>query len=126
MNETPGQVPLWGDDDPMRFAANPTEQAVIAAINELAAASELTKVQQALATVCRSLGRNIDAGNIKGRAIANEATQLAALLSKLAGIDEADPTAGPITVPQQTKELIDALATPPRLDTPTASYSPEL
>src|SRR5690606_35210971 len=127
MTETAGQLPLWGDDDPTRFAPNPTETAVIAAINSMNEQTPLDPVRTALAMVCRSLARNIDGGNVKGRAIANEATQLAALLKQLAGIEEGtDPTNpdGGGLIPQQTQDFINALATPPRLDTPSASYAP--
>jgi hypothetical protein len=119
--ENPG---LWDEKDPKNLAGNATEKAVREAIEALHAQTPLTGMQQALAQVCVALGRNIDAGNLKGRAIANEATQLSALLDKLAGVEleDVDETA----IPQATKDLINALAAPPRLDTPTASYATEL
>lgn len=126
MNETKsaGQTTLWDDEDESQYARNTTEDAVIAAIKELDQQSTLTGMQRATAQVCRSLARSIDLGNVKGRAIANEATQLNLLLNQLAGVDLA--AGDPDAMPPETKALIDALATAPRLDTPSASYSPEL
>lgn len=120
--ESPGQTTLWGDDDDSNYRPNPTETAVINAIRELDAKKPLEGMQKAIAQVCRSLARNIDGGNLKGRAVANEATQLANLLTQLAGVEA--ESVDESSVPEMTRRLMDALATPPRLDTPTASYTP--
>jgi hypothetical protein len=121
-DENAAQPTLWGPEDQSQITGNPTETAVIEAIRKLNDEKPLEGMQLALAQLCRSLARNIDGGNRKGRAIANETQQLDALLDKLAGIepDEVDES----NVPQATRELIDALRTSPRLDTPSASYKP--
>ncbi len=119
--ENTAQPTLWGPEDQSQFTSNPTEKAVIEAIQKLNETKPLEGMQLALAQLCRSLARNIDAGNAKGRAIANESQQLDTLLDKLAGVEPEDVDDSDI--PEQTRRLMDALATPPRLDTPTASYS---
>lgn len=120
--ENAGQTTLWDDPEGMKFGSNPTEKAVMTALEELHTKDSFTGAQKALAQICVSLARSIDLGNNKGRAVANEATQLAALIDRLAGVEteEIDDS----NIPEATRRLMDALESPPRLDTPSASYTP--
>jgi len=95
------------------------EREVRAAIEAIEADKPFTKGQLALKQMCLSLARNIAAGNSKGRAVANEVATLVSTMQLLEGVEE---TTGADSLPPETRKLLDGLATPPRLDTPTASY----
>lgn len=98
--------------EPGRFSPiGRAEARAIATLEELHAARPLTAAQQLLAETARSLAQNMDAGNRKGRAIGNEAMQLAAVLTQLTG-DDLEQTGGEL--PAELQTIVDAMATPPR------------
>lgn len=116
--ETPGYDPTKRN-----YGESGIEFRVRRAIEQQNETDPLTPSQWALAETCLALAENIAAGNKKGRAIANEASQLDALMSKLAGEED---TADEDALPPETRQLLEALSTPPRLDTPSASYAAQL
>lgn len=111
--ETP---PLWGEDRPEshHWGEGPTETAVREAIEEIHAGTPLDKAQQARAQICRSLARNIDRGNAKGRAVAAEAQQLDAMLDSLRGTT--DPENAEEGIPEDVRRLFELGAVPGRHD----------
>ncbi len=85
-------------------------------LNAMHDSRAFTAHQQVIAKVAISLARNIDRGNLKGRAIGNEATQLVASMQLLAG-EEIDPNAeGTLGIPAETERFLHALTQPPRVD----------
>ena len=102
--ETP---PLWGDSDAEKrhYGEGATETAVRLAIESIHAITPLDLAQQARAQICLSLAKNIDAGNVKGRAVANEAQQLDAMLESLRGTADHDDVEGGI--PEDVRQLFE-------------------
>jgi hypothetical protein len=80
-------------------------------LNELAPFSSANRM---VAQICVSLARNIDAGNVKGRAIANEAAQLVAMLQTVQGLDNAEVAA----LPPELLELMQAFTSQPQVTEP--------
>jgi hypothetical protein len=122
--ENPGQTALPGLEAPSDsggFGAGPLEKSARTSIGAMKAARLFEAHENVLADIAIALAQNIDAGNRKGRAIANEALQLSTLLTQLAGeqLEDIPDT----SIPPATKALLDALGTAPRLDTPSASYA---
>lgn len=88
------------------------EQVTRVALAEIAAGSPLKGKRAAQAQIAMALARNIDRGNSKGRAIANEAMQLQAVLDALSPDgDEADTD----NLPQELRELIAVFGSAPRI-----------
>lgn len=99
--------------EPGRYAPiGRAEARAVATLEALHRERPLTPAQQLLAETARSLAQNMDAGNRKGRAIGNEAMQLAAVLAQLTGDDVADAAGGEL--PAELQVIVDALAAPPR------------
>lgn len=99
-----------------RYGAGPTEQETLAAIAEIEAeGTPLTGAKRTIKRLCISLAESIDAGNRKGRAIANEAAQLLAMMQQLDPL-EADADVTTDNFPPELKALIDAFQSAPRLD----------
>jgi hypothetical protein len=67
-----------------------------------------------LAQLCRSLAHSIDAGNRKGRAIANESAQLQATLRVVQGLDVDELPTGQL--PPELAELLAAFSTRPTIE----------
>ena len=111
--ELPGFEPTTA-----RYDADETEKAVVEAINAIEAERPITRSQIALKSLCIALARNIDRGNAKGRAIANEASTLSATLQLLEGEDLALDTDN---LPPDAKALLDALGTRPAAPRPDAT-----
>ncbi len=97
------------------FGAGATETETRAAIAEIEQRKPLTGALRTIKQLAISLAISIDKGNRKGRAIANEAAQLFAMMQQLDPLDPDDPT--PDQYPPELRELLDAFASPPRLDT---------
>jgi hypothetical protein len=99
--------------EPGRFSPiGRAEARAIATLEELHGRAAFTPAQQLLAETARSLAQNIDAGNRKGRAIGNEAMQLAAIVEQLMG-DGVD-VEGEGELPDELAAIVAAMATPPR------------
>lgn len=99
------------------FGQGPTEVETRAAIAEIEAENPLTGARRMLKQLAISLAISIDKGTAKGRAIANEASQLFELVNHLApvGPDADAPTDDGHLTPE-TRRLLDALAAPAQLD----------
>lgn len=104
-----------------RFGAGPLEAMTTSEIEAMNAVEPFDSARRMTAQICLSLAQNIDAGNRKGRAIANEANQLALLLDQLRGdttdtdLDESIPAdvralfdLGSVPVPHDPSEVRDA------------------
>ncbi len=119
------QPSLWGDSEPEKrqFGEGPTETAVRRAIEAIHAETPLDPSLQARAQICRSLAKNIDAGNVKGRAVANEAQQLDAMLESLRGTTDPENAEGGI--PADVQALFELGTVPVRHDT-TEVRDPEM
>lgn len=100
-------------EEPGAFGMMATESRAIRTLEQLHAARAFTPAQELLAETARALARNIDRGNLKGRAIGNEAMQLAAVLAQLVDVDT-DPDAGAVSnLPPAAAALLEALGTRP-------------
>jgi hypothetical protein len=116
----PRSGPIEGDpttyvlfvDDPPGYGTGRAELRAIRTLEAMHAARPFTDAQQLLAEVARSLAQNIDGGNLKGRAIGNEALQLTACITQIAGDD--DDSSNPDNLPPDARKLLDALASPAR------------
>lgn len=104
--------------------AGDMERQTFRSIEAIKEARPLSPGEQMYTMLALALARNIDAGNRKGRAIANEALQLVAVMQLLE--PQPESLADPDNLPPDLRSFLDAFATAPRLDTPSASYSAEL
>lgn len=114
-------MPLFPDPEPAAryFGESPLETEVRKACEKATADRPNDFILPVLSQVAQSLALNIAKGNAKGRAIANEAMQLASVLAQIKGEEiEEDESA----LPQATRDLIDALRTVPRTNGPAAGY----
>ncbi|WP_152485698.1 hypothetical protein [Leucobacter chironomi] len=111
-----GTLPLWGEDRPNshQYGEGPTETAVREAVEAINAEKPLDASQRARAQICRSLAKNIDAGNTKGRAVANEAQQLDTMLDALRGV--ADTASDSEGIPEDVRQLFELGTVPTRHD----------
>lgn len=98
------------------FGQGPTESETRQAIAEIEAETPLTGVRRTIKQLAISLAISIDRGNTKGRAVANEAAQLFAMMQQLDPADDADPTPDDAHLTPETRRLLDALAAPAQLD----------
>lgn len=106
----PNGSQLFAPEPHRAFPMGRAEARAVAVLEALHAQHALSPAQQLLAETARSLAQNMDAGNRKGRAIGNEAMQLAAVLAQLTGEETATPDGD---VPVEVQELFNALASPP-------------
>lgn len=106
---------LWAETRP-EYGESDLEASIRSTIERIHAKQPLNDVQRALARLSRALAKNIDLGNRKGRAIANEAAQLSELMQLIGGGDEENPTDAYDT---RLQEMFDAFSapTPARPDT---------
>lgn len=108
------------------FGEGPTEKETRLAISEIDNENPIKGSRRTVKQLCLSLAKSIDAGNAKGRAIANEAAQLFAMMQQL------DPPAAAGTVPDPAalspdlQRLFDALSAAPQFDAAPEGDSPEL
>lgn len=98
------------------YFLSPLEQSVKEAAEALVRARPDYLMGPALAQLALDLARNIERGNMKGRAIANEAAQLSAVLDQLKG-DGPDESEG-LNLPKEVNEFVTALRQPPAAPAP--------
>jgi hypothetical protein len=106
------------------FGQGPTEVATREAIAEIEEEVELTGAKRAIKQLCFSLAASVDKGNLKGRAVANEAAQLFAMMQQLSPPD-AD-TATDLNMTPDLKRLFDVFAAPAQLDAAPEGDAPQL
>ncbi|MDF2826875.1 MAG: hypothetical protein K0R01_158 [Mycobacterium sp.] len=106
--ETPQNVGRYGEGE--------TERETRAALAEIEKDTPLTGVKRTAKTLALSLARSIDAGNAKGRAVANEAAQLFAMMQQLAPAEDPNETGDDSHLTPETRRLLDAFAAPAQLD----------
>lgn len=106
------------------FGQGPTEAATRQAIQEIEEEIELTGAKRAIKQLCFSLAASVDKGNLKGRAVANEAAQLFAMMQQLAP-PEAD-SATDLNMTTDLKRLFDVFAAPAQFDAAPKGDTPEL
>lgn len=97
------------------YGEGPTEHETRLAISEIDNENPIKGSRRTIKQLCLSLAKSIDRGNSKGRAIANEAAQLFAMMQQLdppADAGVTDPTA----LSPELQRLFDALSSAPRLD----------
>ncbi len=99
---------------PAYFGQGLTESETRAAIAEIEAETPLTGVQRTIKQLCISLAMSIDKGNMKGRAIANEASQLFAMMTALA--PPAETQSDDSRLSTETKRLLDVFEAPAKFD----------
>ena len=105
-------LPLFGDVSRTnsQYGAGPLEASTIAELEEINAADPLDAAGRMTSQICLALAKNIDAGNRKGRAIANEANQLALLLASLRpGLDDENANE---SIPADVRILFELGAVP--------------
>lgn len=105
------------ESDPIRgnFGQGSQERAIRAAIAEIDEEFPLTGLRRARAESAISIAINIDKGNAKGRAIANEIAALDSIMEKLYPVAEDGPADDSHLTPE-TRRLLDALAASAQLD----------
>lgn len=119
--EDPGQNhPTYGG-----YGQGPTESETRQAIAEIEAEIPTTGVRRTLKQLAISLAISIDKGNNKGRAVANEAAQLFAMMQQLAPAVDPDET-DPDDLSPETRRLLDALSAPAQLDAAPEGHAAEL
>ncbi|RWZ52930.1 hypothetical protein ELQ90_03065 [Labedella phragmitis] len=97
------------------FGVGATEAETRAAIAELEDESgPLTGPKRTIKQLCISLAQSIDKGNNKGRAIANEAAQLFAMMQQLAPPETEQIDDSHLS--PELRRLLDAFAAPAQLD----------
>lgn len=101
-----------GENAPIRggFGQGPTEVETRAAIAEIEEETPLTGAKRTIKQLAISLAISIDKGNLKGRAVANEAGQLFEMIQHLAPPEAAD--AGPSALTDETQRLLAAYESP--------------
>lgn len=110
--ELPGETPESGG----RYGEGDTERETRAALAEIEEDTPLTGVKRTAKTLALSLARSIDAGNAKGRAVANEAAQLFAMMQQLAPAEDPADAGDDSHLTPETRRLLDAFAAPAQLD----------
>lgn len=108
------------------YGQGSTEIETRQAIAEIEEESETTGLRRILKASAIALAVSIDAGNRKGRAVANENRELVAVMQQLA---PATPTTGPADdshLTPETRQLLEALAAPAQLDEAPAGDGEEL
>lgn len=119
LEETPANTAILA-----RFGEGPTETETRLAIEEIEEENPARGARRTVKQLCLSLAKSIDRGNAKGRAIANEAAQLFAMMQQLSP-PEAAGTVDASALSPELQRLFDALAAPAQLDTPPQSDGPE-
>ena len=104
--ETPGFTGNYGQ--------GPTELETRAAITEIEVAAALTGARRTIKQLCIALAMSIDKGNNKGRAIANEAAQLFAMMTQLDPTEADAGTTGSLS--PETERLFSGFARGPVLE----------
>lgn len=97
------------------FGEGPTERETRQAIKEIEETKPITGARRTIKQIAISLAMSIDKGNAKGRAIANEASQLFVMMRELSPPEE-EASDDPSNLTEPTRRLLDGYASPPRLD----------
>lgn len=112
MNTLPG---MENDQNPAQngpiYGQGVTERETRVAIAEIETDQPLTGFKRTVKQLAISLAASIDKGNTKGRAVANEAAQLFAMMRELAPVETTD-VADDSNLTLETKRLLDAFAAP--------------
>jgi hypothetical protein len=96
------------------YGAGATELETRAAIGEIEAElGPLTGSKRMTKQLAISLAQSVDKGNSKGRAVANEASQLFFMIQQLAPVAPEETDQGDLS--PQTKALLDAFSSGPQL-----------
>lgn len=104
----------------LAFGLGPMERRAVDTLEAMHAGARFTPAQMLLAETARALAANIDRGNVKGRAIGNEAMQLAAVLAVLEG-DDAGAADGELgDLHPDERAFLEALMSPPAPPAPAA------
>lgn len=98
------------------YGQGDTERETRAAIAEIEQDAPLTGMKRTVKQLAISLAKSIDRGNSKGRAVANEAAQLFAMIQQLEPVDPAAAAPDDSKLSPETKRLLDAFAAPAQLD----------
>jgi len=92
------------------FQLSPLEQSVLKAVKQIIEQRPEDFMAMALGELAMDLARNITLGNMKGRAVANEAAQLASTLDQIKGdTDSNDAT----QLPAGVLKFVEALQSRP-------------
>lgn len=100
------------------FTDGPMVKAVETAVTAIDDAATIPAARRVYVQVALELARNIEAGNRKGRAIANEAMQLAEIMKLVQG-DTDEDVAGAEQLPEDVAAFLDGLE---RLPTATGPH----
>lgn len=92
------------------FPLSPLERSVLAAVDQIIKQRPDDMMAHALGELAMDLARNITLGNRKGRAVANEAAQLASTLDQIKGDTTSDDAA---QLPASVLSLVQALQSRP-------------
>lgn len=114
----PGLFDIGQESQP-KYGDSPEKSAVRALIADIEEKGQMTPAKQVLTVTALALAENITRGNAKGRSIANEAAQLAAIVEQLTA--EVGDAAG---MTEETKELIRALTIDPQAYARTPAGDP--
>jgi hypothetical protein len=107
------EIPGENDRYSGAFGQGPTERETRAAIAEIEQLTELTGAKRTIKQLAVSLAISIDKGNLKGRAVANEAGQLFEMIQHLAP-PVADDDGAISNLTTETKNLMETYAAPAR------------
>lgn len=98
------------------YGQGSTESETRRAIAEIESEIPSTGVRRTIKQLAISLAISIDKGNTKGRAVANEAAQLFAMMRQLAPAEDLDTTPNDSHLTPETRRLLDAFTAPAQLD----------
>ena len=110
------------EEDSRRFGEGITEYETRRAIEEIEAEEPIVGPRRALKQLCLSLAMSIDKGNAKGRAIANEASQLYLLMQQLVPPEETETDLSALT--PELQRLFDVFSLPAQLDAAPEGHYP--
>lgn len=98
-----------------KYGEGETERETRAALAEIEEDTPLTGIKRTVKQLALSLARSIDAGNNKGRAVANEAAQLFAMMQQLAPAEDPGAAGDDSHLTPETRRLLAALDSAPQL-----------
>ncbi|MBZ4486273.1 hypothetical protein [Microbacterium sp. cx-55] len=107
------------------FGQGDTERETRAAIAEIEAERPLVGILRTVKQLAISLAKSIDRGNTKGRAVANEAAQLFAMMQQLSPAESSENADESHLTPEM-RQILDALSAPAQFDTAPESDAAEL
>lgn len=127
MNTLPG-LEIDGQTDPTTggYGQGATEAETRAAIQEIEQETPLRGSLRTVKQLAISLAISIDRGNSKGRAVANEAAQLFAMMQQLSPPDAEATAFDDSKLTPETRRLLDAFSAPAQLDAAPEGNAAEL